>query len=372
MFVNNNPQIIPQKMKKLLLLLALFVLPHLGIRAQLQYHEASQFQLIGHPKVASERLYTRLPDSLKGKIREQLWHLGQNSAGMAIRFRSNASTIGARWKNMSVFNMNHMTPTGIRGLDLYCLQDDGTWTFVNSARPREQLTTTATIIDNMTSKPREYMLYLPLYEGIDSLAIGINPGATIEAPQQPLPRTDKPIVWYGTSITQGGCANRPGMAATNIVERKLNREVINLGFSGNGRLDTEVARVMANLDAGLFILDMLPNVTAEELSERFEPFYTILRKAHPTTPILVVETPDFPHKRFDTKICKTVNDKDATLKAIYEKWRKKGDRNLFFVPTAGMIGNDHEGTVDAIHFTDLGFERCANHMLPYIKKHLKQ
>lgn len=129
---------------------------------------------------------------------------------------------------------------------------------------------------------------------------------------------------------------------------------------------------MANLDAGLFILDMLPNVTAEELSERFEPFYTILRKAHPTTPILVVETPDFPHKRFDTKICKAVNDKDATLKTIYEKWRKKGDRNLFFVPTAGMIGNDHEGTVDAIHFTDLGFERCANHMLPYIKKHLKR
>ena len=337
---------------------------------QMQYYEASRFRLAGCPTDAAERVYTRLPDSLKGHVREALWNLGQNTAGMAVRFRTDATAVGARWKNHTVFNMNHMTATGIRGLDLYCLQDDGTWTFVNSARPGARLANTATIIENMTCRDREYMLYLPLYEGIDSLEIGINSGAHISTPQSPLPLQDKPVVWYGTSITQGGCASRPGMAATNIIGRMLNRVVVNLGFSGNGRLDCEIARIMAHIDAGLYIMDMLPNVTDEELRGRIEPFYRILRQARPHTPILLVETPPFPHMRFNTEVYRKVTQKNATLLAFYRKCRKAGDRQVFFVSTGGMLGTDHEGTVDGNHFTDLGFERCARYLAPVIRKHL--
>lgn len=359
-------------MKKLILTLSLAAAVCLNAMGELQYHEASQFKIIGRPTDASARVYTRLPDSLKGKVRDELWNLGQNTAGIAVRFRSNATSIGAKWKNISVFNMNHMTPTGIRGLDLYCLQDNGTWTFVNSARPRERLSNKATIMEKMTCRDREYMLYLPLYNGIDSLEIGINEGATISAPQLNTPREDKPIVWYGTSITQGGCANRPGMAATNIVERKLNRVVINLGFSGNGRLDPEIANVMAAIDASIYILDMLPNVTTPQLKERIERFYTILRQAHPSTPILLLENPEFPHMRFNTETDSLIREKNVTLKDFYDKFRKAGDKNIFFIKSAGMIGNDHEATVDCNHFTDLGFERCADFMIPILKKHLKK
>lgn len=359
-------------MKRLSTLFALLLALCATAMAQLRYHEATQFKVIGQPVPDEPRVYTRMPDSLKGKVRDALWNLGQNTAGMAVRFRSDARQIGVRWKNHSVFNMNHMTATGIRGLDLYCLQDKGQWVFVNSAKPQGRLVNKSKIIENLDGKEHEYMLYLPLYEGIDSLEIGVEEGATIDKPRVALPAENKPVVWYGTSITQGGCASRPGMAATNIVERRLNRVVVNLGFSGNGKLDPEVAEIMARHDAGLYIMDMLPNCTSDLINEKIERFYSILRKAHPDTPILLVENPIFPPTRFNSETRKTINEKNATLQKFFKKFRAAGDKNVYFVSSADMIGSDNEGTVDGIHFTDLGFERCADYMTPIIKRHLKK
>lgn len=357
-------------MKRLSTLFALLLALCATAMAQLRYHEATQFKVIGQPVPDAPRVYTRMPDSLKGKVRDALWNLGQNTAGMAVRFRTNSKQIGVRWKNHSVFNMNHMTATGIRGLDLYCLQGNGQWVFVNSAKPRERLNNQSKIIGNLDGSEHEYMLNLPLYEGIDSLEIGVEDGATIVKPQVALPVEAKPIVWYGTSITQGGCASRPGMAATNIVERRLNRVVINLGFSGNGKLDPEVAEIMARHDAGLYIMDMLPNCTSDLINEKIERFYSILRKAHPDTPILLVENPIFPPTRFNSEMRKTISEKNATLQKFFKKFRAGGDKKVFFVSSADMIGSDNEGTVDGVHFTDLGFERCADYMTPIIKRHL--
>lgn len=358
-------------MKRLFALLTLFFALCATALAQLRYQEATRFKIIGQPVPNESRVYTRLPDSLKGKVRDALWNLGQNTAGMAVRFRTNSRRIGVRWKNHSVFNMNHMTATGIRGLDLYCLQDNDQWVFVNSAKPLERLNNKSKIISSLDGNEHEYMLNLPLYEGIDSLEIGVEEGATIGKPQVALPVESKPVVWYGTSITQGGCASRPGMAATNIVERRLNRVVINLGFSGNGKLDPEVAEIMAKHDAGLYIMDMLPNCTNDLINERIERFYSILRKARPDTPILLVENPMFPPMRFDSETRKAINEKNATLAKFYKKFRAAGDKNVYFVSSADMIGSDNEGTVDGIHFTDLGFERCADYMTPIIKRRLK-
>lgn len=358
-------------MKRFCLLFMLLLALCVAATAQLRYHEATQFKIIGQPVPDEKRVYTRLPDSLKGKIRDELWSLGQNTAGMAVRFRTDARQINVRWKNRSVFNMNHMTATGIRGLDLYCLQDNDEWIFVNSAKPMERLANKSKIIENLDGKEHEYMLYLPLYEGIDSLEIGVEETAIISKPRVALPVEAKPVVWYGTSITQGGCASRPGMAATNIVERRLNRVVVNLGFSGNGRLDPEVAEIMAKHDAGLYIMDMLPNCTSDLINEKIGRFYSILRKAHPDTPILLVENPIFPPTRFDSDMRKKINEKNATLAKFYKKLRASGDKNVYLVSSAGMIGKDNEGTVDGIHFTDLGFERCADYMTPIIKSQLK-
>ena len=190
---------------------------------QLTYYDASCFPLLGKATQDTGARYERLPDSLKNISRSPLWNLSRNSAGMAIRFRSNSTRIALKWENLFNNHMNHMTDVGIKGLDLYCWEENGQWRFVNSARPNGK-TNQATVIANMQPKEREYMLYLPLYDGLVSLSIGVDSLSSIDQPQINYPIREKPIVFYGTSILQGGCASRPGMAHTNIISRRLNRE----------------------------------------------------------------------------------------------------------------------------------------------------
>jgi lysophospholipase L1-like esterase len=340
------------------------------MRSQLVYHDASIFPLLGKATEKTETRYERLPDSLKQISRPPLWELGKNSAGLAIRFCSNSTTISARWEALFDQNMNHMTATGTKGLDLYCLANDQ-WVFVNSARPTGKVNE-ALIIANMLPEEREYMLYLSLYDGVVSLKIGIDSLSQIDQPQIDLPVRKKPVVCYGTSILQGGCASRPGMAHTNILSRWFNREFINLGFSGNGRLDYEIAEVIANVDASLYILDFVPNATVEEMNEKAERFYTIIRESRPDAPILFVEDPLFTHIRFDQRIAKEVKDKNETINRIFESLKAAADENIFLLSSQKMIGEDGEATVDGIHFTDLGFMRYAELLYPIIKKCIEQ
>ncbi|MCH5215315.1 MAG: SGNH/GDSL hydrolase family protein [Muribaculaceae bacterium] len=362
--------------KSLLTILIVFCTLQFRLTGQeLKYYEATQYPLLGKPidDSASERYYMRLPDSIQGKIeRPYLYTLGSNTAGMAIRFRTASPIIGAKWKSVYQTLMNHQTPVGSRGLDLYTLEDDSkTWTFVNTARPNLWNAVTETvIINNMEPKMREYMLYLPLYDGVDSLYIGINSEYTVEQPAIDLPKREKPIIFYGTSILQGGCANRPGMAHTNILERWLNRETINLGFSGMGQLDLPVAHVIANItNPGMVVLDMVPNVSVAQMDTLLVSFYNIIRTAHPDVPMLFIEDPEFPHCRFDKAARNDVDTKNACLKKHFEYLKKSGEKNIYYLDGKNVIGNDAEATVDGLHFTDLGFMRFSEILYPIINKH---
>lgn len=283
----------------------------------LVYHDARQFPVLG-TVVLVEEGYTRFPDSLKNQVeRELLYTLGTNTAGMAIRFSSDATALSAKWVSTLELEMNHMTPVGIRGLDLYTLDDNSEWTFVSSVRPTcNKKASQYSIVSGMERKMREYLLYLPLYDGIDSLYIGIDSAAVIQMPNVDLPIREKPIVVYGTSITQGACASRPGMAYTNILEREMNREFYNFGFSGNGQLDMEVAQLLVTIDAGLYIMDCLPNNTAERLRERLEPFYRYLREHRPDVPILFIESPLFPIIRYNQGTADAINAKKRSVARI--------------------------------------------------------
>lgn len=331
-------------------------------------HDASVLPLLGTIAPDASKQYSRLPDSLKTRVREELWALGLNSAGMAVRFSSDATDIGARWKSLNKFSMNHMTATGIRGLDLYVLGDDNKWTTVGSARPwLSDTTTTTRIMGGMERRMREYMLYLPLYDGVDSLYILTDSAAVVAAPRlADMPQRKNPVVFYGTSITQGGCATRPGMIHTSMLERMLNREVINLGFSGNGKLDPEIAQLMAQVDASVYVLEMLPNCTSDMLRERLVAFYEILRKAHPDTPILFVESPMFPGSRHNAEEYNVLTEKNATLHGIYTSLLSRGDKFLFYMESERVMSNP-EASVDNYHLTDLGFTDMAREFYPVLK-----
>lgn len=341
------------------------------VQAQLKFYDAIQFPLLGSATHYAGNRYERFPDSLKVVSRPALWHLSRNSAGMAIRFRSNTTRIGLKWEVLQNFHMNHMTDVGVKGLDLYCWEEEeNKWYFVNSARPSGKVNE-AIVIADMLPEEREFMLYTPLYDGLVSLHLGIDSMAVIEQPHLKSPEREKPIVFYGTSIMQGGCASRPGMAHTNIISRRLNRECINLGFSGNAFLDLEVARILADVDAGVYVLDFVPNASVEQMKEYMETFYRIIRDKRPYTPIIFIEDPIFTHTRFSQSIATEVRCKNETINQLFSEQKKKGEKNIWLIHSDNMIGKDGETTVDGIHFTDLGMMRYADLVCPMIKQCLK-
>ncbi len=341
---------------------------------ELVYTDMQPYPLLGTLAPNASIAYSRLPDSIQGTVRDELWNLGINSAGLAVRFRSDSPRLAAKWKSRNGFNMNHMTPTGIRGLDLYVLQDDSTWTTMSSARPayRGKNNTCLLSTDMKPGVMREYLLYLSLYDGVDSLYIGVDSTSAVLPPAIDLPRRGKPVVMYGTSILQGGCATRPGMAHTNILERELQREVVNLGLSGNARLDPEMARLMASADASVFVVDALPNCKVEQIDSLMIPFVEILRKAHPTTPVVMVESPIFPIARFSMEVEATLAAKNDALRRAYDALVAGGDRNLYYFESTDILGGDPEATVDNYHFTDTGFANFARAMKPLLQSLISQ
>ena len=355
-------------MKRMLLLTFLLLGSTLAALSQdaVKYTDASAFPVFGKAYSDEGPRYRRFPQILEGVVREPLWNLSTNSSGLYIRFRSNAPAIYAQWTNTG-YHMPHMTDCGVGGLDLYAYLD-GEWKFVGSGfnwgGGKEHK---RKMVANMDPAEREYMLYLSLYDEVKTLELGVPEGYTLEQPVLESPRADAPVVMYGTSILQGGCANRPGMAHTNIIGRRLDRTVINLGFSGNAFLDLEVAQLMAGVEnPAAFVLDYVPNASPDKIEARGESFYRILREKHPTVPIIFVEDPLFPHSVVDKAMAEEIRSKNAAQKALFEQLTAAGEKNIYYLPARGMT--QPEDFVDGVHLTDLGMVHYADHITPLLKK----
>ena len=335
------------------------------------YHNALDFELQGKAFTHTEGDYDRLPVWLKDSVRTPVWDLSKCSTGMYVRFRTNASSINVRYHLLLDRVMNHMAMTGIKGVDLYMLQNQHDWRYLMTARPKGKVNE-MTLVSNMdTVEMREFMLYLPLYDGIESLYIGVPQQASLAKPAVDLPQKEKPIVVYGTSITQGGCASRTGMAYTNILSRKLNRQFINLGFSGNGRQDMEVAQAMDSIDAGCIIIDCIPNCTLDEVKTKTLPFIRHIRKAHPGVPVVMVEGPIFPNQLVDKYLSTYLPSKNEAFYEAFQTMQAENPHFLYFMKSDDFAF-DLEGTVDAVHLTDLGFMRMAEVMFPMLKRLLNE
>jgi lysophospholipase L1-like esterase len=255
--------------------------------------------------------------------------------------------------------MPHMPATGVSGVDLY-VNTEGGWRWLATGRPTET-TNTAELVANLPKGRREFALYLPLYNGVSSVEVGVANDSSVS----PLPRpTDRarPIVFWGTSITQGGCASRPGMVHTAILGRRLNLPVVNLGFSGNGKMEQEVAELVAEIDAAVYVIDCLPNCTAAEVTERTGPLVAALRKVRPTTPIVLVEDRTYSNAFLVAAQANRNRTSRAALKEQYEKLVAARDKNLHYLSGDSLLGADGEDTVDGSHPTDLGFLRQADAM----------
>ncbi len=304
--------------------------------------------------------FDRLPARAEPKVREAVWNLSRHSAGIHARFVTDATNLFARWTLSSDrLAMPHMAATGVSGLDLYVKTERGDWHWLAVARP-EAVSNQVVLVDHLPPGRREFLLYLPLYNGTLTAEVGVPPGATVTRAGAWGPGNRKPIVFYGTSILQGACASRPGMVHCAMLGRQFHFPHINLGFSGNGRMEPAIADLLAELDPSVYVLDCLPNMDAAEIAERVEPFVRKLRTAHPKTPIVLVEDRNYadaflvPSKRARNE------SSQAALQAAFRRLRQAGVRDLHYLGGNALLGYDGDATVDSSHPNDLGFRRQAD------------
>ncbi|MEX0777527.1 MAG: SGNH/GDSL hydrolase family protein [Phycisphaeraceae bacterium] len=312
--------------------------------------------------------YDRLPARAKGVVREAVWHLSRHSAGMRVRFVTDATRIAARWTlRFEQLALPHMAATGVSGLDLH-LKHEGAWHWVGAGRPETfPDNEVALVSEELAPGRREYELSLPLYNGVARVEIGLPRGAALDRAPAYAAARSKPLCFYGTSIVQGACAARPGMCHTAILARRLDWPHLNLGFSGNGRLEPEVADLLAQVDPAAYILDAVPNNQPDDVRARLGPFVRRLRREHPYTPILLVESILYQQGIFVPAHRQRCNQNNLALRQVHGQLRDEGCPALHLVPGEHLLGDDGQGTVDGAHPSDLGFIRIADVLEPPLR-----
>ncbi len=313
--------------------------------------------------------YQRLPDRAKKVVREPVWGLSENSAGLAIHFYTNATTIEIRYGVKGSHAMPHMPATGKTGVDLYAVDSDGKWR-VATDRYNFGDTISYTFSNLSQSKYHkhgfEYRLYLPLYNTVTWMKIGVPDSAELRF----IPvLAEKPIVVYGTSIAQGGCASRPGMGWTNILSRKLDYPVVNLAFSGNGPLEKELVDLMDEMDASLYIFDCLPNMgnlSSEEVIRRTLYGVKKLREKH-DAPILIVDHIGYRNAELNEGSRETAERMNEASRQAFDSLRRLGVKNIHHLHK-DSINMPMDGCVDNIHPTDLGMQVYADAYEKIVRK----
>ena len=306
-----------------------------------------------------EAFYDRLPRNVTTNVNAGVRGMKHHSSGLQFRFTTDSKTLDFRWVpyNRSL-SMDHMPATGVSGIDIYRLDDGGKWRYVQTGRIRDGVNGGNVRVDWKPGTP--CLVNLPLYNGIKSFSLGIDKDAKVE----PLPPRksgiDKPVVFYGTSITHGGCASRPGLAFPSIVGRDLDVPIANLGFSGSGVMEYEMSEHLAAIDASCYVLDCLWNMGLHESASRpgrsveknYERFIRNLRAKRPSVPIVMAEQCDV--------FMKGPNDKDRFIRKLYDRLVAEGWKSLVYLPKDRMYTGDIDGTVDGCHPNDLGMRSLAN------------
>lgn len=301
-----------------------------------------------------ENYYRRMPDSVAGHVSVGVQMLAKNTAGGRIRFRTDSPYVAIRAEYPDVCVMNHMAQCGIQGFSVYC--DD---VFVGSFIPDREKEYEG-IVYLPKAKMQNITIYFPLYNSLSSLYIGLERNSELldEIPY----KITSPVVFYGSSITQGGCASRPGTDYEGFLSRALNCDYLNLGFSGNARGETVQAQYIAGIEMSAFVMDYDHNAPdPEHLEKTHEQFFKEFRKAQPNTPVIFISRPELPRTEDREK-------RFAVIKKTYDNAVANGDKNVYLIDGGTFFTETvfNDATVDNCHPTDLGFYLMAKKIEPIL------
>lgn len=291
--------------------------------------------------------FRRMPQELGDKLGG--WHvsLSRNTAGGRVRFRTNSKRFAIYYEG-DMGQMPHFAYTGSCGFDMYFGS-----TYAGTFIPEDYKTMGyERLIEFADGDMKEVTINMPLYSEVDKLYIGLDENAAVEAPTEY--RITKPIVYYGSSITQGACASRPGICYEGYITRRFDCDHINLGFSGSARAQVEIAEYIASLDMSIFVYDYDYNADDPEfLESTHERMFKTVRESNPDLPIIMMSRPKF---HLDDEELKRVE----IINKTYENAKARGDKNVYFIDGRDLCKYcGDEGLVDNIHPTDHGFASMA-------------
>ena len=301
--------------------------------------------------------YLRMPEEVAKTVSESVYRLNEYTAGGRVRFVTNSPYVAIKVRQGVINRGSHSTLVSNMGFDLYVGND-----FVKPfIPPMDSKDGYESIIEFPTDEKREITIHFPRSSSVEDVYVGVQKDAVIEEPT-PYKNT-KPIVYYGSSITQGGCASRTGMLYQNIVSRRFNYDYINLGFSGNAKGEQEISDYIKNLDMSLFVLDYDHNApTPQHLRETHERFYKNVREKNPELPIILMSRPKFELNEEET-------ERLEIIKTTFKNAVNAGDKNIYLLDNKDLTSIcKNDGTVDGCHPTDFGFVSMAKALGDLIEK----
>ncbi|RAV16659.1 SGNH/GDSL hydrolase family protein [Paenibacillus contaminans] len=319
-----------------------------------------------------ESRFIRFPQRAQASIPENVWLLSQMPSGGRIRFTSDTTSLQIRAAHHHAPQMIDMPPLGHSGMDLYAGEPGqmkywGTSVPQMTGQPYEYM-----FFKDIASKDREFTLYLPAYNDLVTLEIGIDRKAKLG---QPSPyAANAPVVFYGSSITQGACASRPGNGYVSMISRILHIDIVNMGFNGSGRGELSVCKLLSEINSACYVLDYHVNLpSAAQLADVYAPFYRKLRETKTDTPIVMISPLCFSSERYDSGKAELYGNMRRTIRGVYEEAVCSGDSNVYFADGSELIGLDEEGLyVDGLHPNDRGFAQIADRLAPVLKQNLFQ
>ncbi|MBQ8352075.1 MAG: hypothetical protein IJY20_08565 [Clostridia bacterium] len=325
--------------------------------------QAAPFSILGVQYDEQQTCFVRMPQAVADTVNPGVSLLNRNTAGGRVRFRTNSTFIGIRAVMRNEGTMAHFTLAGQSGFDLYRSVAGETPVYKGTFMPVVGMKEGYSSGRAVDGQMAEYTINFPLYDCVEKLYIALKQDAVIE-PAAPH-RNEKPVVYYGSSITQGGCASRPGNCYQAILSRRLNIDYINLGFSGSGKAEESMVAYLASLDMSVFVCDYDHNApTVAYLEKTHMPLYRAIRAAHPTLPIIMLTAPDVLFNPSEYA------PRRALIYANYLRAKEEGDENLYFIGGDELFaGEDADScTVDGAHPNDLGFYRMARGIEPVLAK----
>ena len=331
-----------------------------------KYTKGTALTLVGKVK-ETKNPYQRLDSADYPALPLAVKRLSTNSAGIAISFTTNSRVIAAKWCVSESKQKTNLTAIAHKGLDLY-IKKEGKWQFAGVAQPNGTCNEYV-LVKNMDDSEKECLLYLPLYDSVDGVEIGVEENAHLKPLADPF---RKRILIYGSSIVQGASASRPGIAYPARLSRETGLNFINLGFSGSAKMEKSVADMVASFPADAYILDCVPNSSPQQIKERTANFVNTIRNNYPKAPIIVIPTIVREHGFFDQVVGKHVAQQNLAIKAEVKSLQQSGVKDLYLIGEGHLLGSDHEGTTDGTHPNDLGFDRMFQQLKPEIMNIFKR